>query len=316
MAVVVNYNALGGASALVVVKKFYDYIVATTGFTVIDAASLTADGGWFVFKMDGYPWELWLGGRHAQAATPWHADNERSSDKWDVHYAFCPGGGWNAASDDPSISGAMFTDSKESEGGWGKIVLLSQSYLGANYDTIVHDVSTGFFCWLHGMGPFAWDIGLLVAEITTSSVGILDAAPWAALAGCPKLATVPTDWLRYTNSTGFGGTTLGSLLLPDPAITGAGTGTGKTTSLVIADSGPSYHANSGNQPNPVTGDIDWRQVEVRCTDTGSSHYRGGLSTDHVRIVSTSYATRQLNAAKTWCITDDGSAIPWDGTTEL
>ena len=297
-------------------QGLYTYINGNSDFTVLDFGGLGSDGGWFVFKLDGFDWELWVGTSDT-LANPWHADNTLFFDDDSLSYAFCPGGGWGTA-DDPAASGAMFSDSKDSDGGWSKINT-GVTFKSLTFQChVIYSVASGFFYCLARTSTTSMELsdgGLAVVEIANSTLGTDDAAPWMVLHGTPIFYDNNTSWFR-TGITTADSDTIGALLQPDPTATSVGSGTAKETTPVSCYN--YYYTDLGehNQPNPITGQLDWKQIHVKCNTAGAHMYRGGLSTDHIRQMSAAHAgPRQMFDGGAWIsVYSAGILIPWDGTT--
>lgn len=305
MAIVINHKRVNANRAREALQDLYDFMDALPGvFTIIDEGGMGAEHGWYVFKMVGHAWECWLGARQSSATT-WHAANIASLTNTGINAAFAPGGGWDAGTDDPSVSGGMFSLSDASGTNWGKIrgAMAGNFFTVASNDwnTIWYDAVVGFFAvlWDHGQDN-EWDDGFTIVPFTSRFPGA-DPDPYVFLGGSPDYGS-STDWWYGSVS----GANYTQLLLP----------TGATYSQVDkVQIEPRRNMDSTTQPNPVTGDYDMEVIAFGSGTAGSKHSRGLTNASCLLEVSHSLSARVTLASGQWVVPRDsaGFVLPWDNS---
>lgn len=262
-------------------------------YEIIDQDSVGSAGGWFVFSMIGYDWQLWIGSLDGNV---WHADNKSAAfSTSSLCVAFSPGGGWNAA-DTPVTSGAMFSDAPVS-GHWAKIRRAWSTVSATSWFTVIDDDDTGMFIVLtDNSRNNSWDYGFALMPIESRMTAEDDPYPWVLLAGIPVAGGSDLNWI-HTSGTAY----YSVMLLPGGSAEGSVQG---------ADGLPTFTVN--NQPNPVTGAYDTERVEIRSASTGCHLLRGKILDSCMRYVISSLPERLTVAGDTWIVPASSAQfiLPW------
>ena len=319
MAVTVAYNAYDSTtsvSPVVVVQNIYNWINARPAtFTIVASNAIGSSSGWFVFKMIGFPWELWMG---ANSTTPtWNAANAKSSlsSTPRVYTCFAPGGGWASGTDTPATSGLMFSNAPANSGHSGKISYCLSESSNARYGvTFIYDTAVGFMHILFSVGSLStWRYAISVVPLISNMDAVADPYPWGLLQGQAEFySTAGYYWINYSTYT-------------DVAL-GAGDNSTilKPTATTMQDGGSASAAfviDGTNQPNPV-GSYDWMPLPIRNIMVGESHVRGFIDPRALRQVGANLGDRAFLGTKAWIVVNYNSsssgrvAVPWDGTTNL
>lgn len=264
-------------------------------YTIVAQNDVGLAGGWFVVSMVGFNWQLWIGTIGADGSL-WHADNKSSAFLAQaLNVAFSPCGGW-AETDDPSVSGSMFSDAPVA-GHWLKIRMGWTTAAATSWFTVIDDNDTGMFIVLvDSYRNNTWDFGVAVMPFESRLPEISDPYPWVLFAGVPKMLNSSSCWL---NSSGASGSS--AMVLPGGSVEGPLYGVEGNISFT-----------SSNQPNSVTGSYDTERVELRSNGVGFNMLRGKVSSTCLRYVYDGLTNRLELADGTWIVpsTNAGIILPW------
>lgn len=298
---VITHKRVNANRAREAVQDMHDFMNALpTVFTIVASAGLGTEGGWFVWKMVGHDFEVWIGGRQT-GGVAWATANANLITNYAINWAFAPGGGWDPATDDPN--GTMFSLSDAGGTNWSKI----RGATGGNFftvsandwNTIWYDATLGFFAmlWDHTQDN-EWDEGFAVIPFT-SRFGAVDTDTYIGLGGVPGYGTT-NDWMCDV----AGGCSMSHMVLPSGVAY-------QQDSTVRIESPRQFTV--ATQPNPITGDYDMEAIGFWCDVAGSQHNRGLLHTDAIRQVSDGLNARITLATGTWVVPRTGArcALPWD-----
>lgn len=321
MAVTVAYNAYDSTTSVypvVVLQNIYNWINARPEtFTIVASSAIGSSSGWFVFKMVGHPWEMWMGA-NANSTTPtWNATNAKSSLSATsrVYTCFAPGGGWASGTDTPATSGLMFSNAPANSGHSGKISYCLSESSNARYGvTFIYDTAVGFMHILFSVGSLStWRYAVSVVPLISNMDAVADPYPWGLLQGQAEFyAGTSYYWINYSPYTNVA---LGS---------GDNSTILKPTATTMQDGGAASAAfviDGTNQPNPV-GSYDWMPLPIRNIMVGESHVRGFIDPRALRQVGANLGDRAFLGTKAWIVVNYNSsssyrvAVPWDGTTSL
>ena len=276
MSITVSHKEIDVAAGSCVdfLEGVYNFMVSSADFTIIDFDGIGANSGWFVFKMAGSTWECWMGAN--TTATDWHADNFAGLSSTDyIWYSLAPGGGWNSASDSPTISEGMFTNAPVNSGGYSAGVSIKEdgsswATSSSRYGTLIYDKDDNFFALLADeYKNNIWNVCLTICKVSASAL-TTDLYPYIGLSGA----------LYGEYSTGLWGTPIAqSTTYYSSAILNP-SGTGPQSSAVFSESVYAFlfgNTGYGYSPNPVAGNYDWRQLCIGTATTPNAHMRGGSS---------------------------------------
>lgn len=316
MAVTVAYNAYDSTTGTTVVSALqgiYNWIAARPEtFTVVASNSIGSSSGWFVFKMVGHPWELWLG---AATTTPtWSASNaKRLLGGGRIWACFAPGGGWNAATNTPNTANLMFTSAPANSGRCGKIDYgVYESSSDRHAVTFVYDTTVGFFHILHAYSVLStWKYALSVVPFISNMAAASDPYPWGLFHGQASVSSSSYYWMNNDSSTNVALGSGPSSCVVKPTRTAMQDG-GAVVAFVTLD--------GTNQPNPV-GSYDWMPIPVRNNMNGEGHVRGFIDSRAIRQIPSNLTDRTFLGSKSWItVAYDNSthkvAVPWDGVTNV
>ena len=284
--------------AIGTLQTLHTLLAADARYQIIASYNLGVAEGWFVFKMVGHPWQVWLGAA-ASTYTQWSTVNSDagSFSSYNISYAFSPSGGWRVGTDTPNTAGLMFSDAVLA-GWWCKIRSISFSVATSGQFTLISDNTLGAVILAYdGDKDNTW-AGVWCVTPVESRFSELDEYPYICLAGTPQLTpNNASAWFSTIEAI------YSSILLPGNTLGGKTSCDGYASNLTAA-----Y-----GQPNPMTGKYDLVPIPITCATPGVQHSRGLVHPSVVRQCMSTLAIRTVLGTNpgAWMVIGPGVCVPWD-----